>query len=70
MAEVIQLQISGTPQTLMENALEIAHDMKFALMVFVNKDGTINTEWSTLPSNLEALGAIELLRDSLLNALR
>jgi hypothetical protein len=66
-ANVIKLQHTGTPRTLMENAAEIAHDMKYALMVFVRKDGTIGTEWSHIPDNLAALGAIEVLRSEFLS---
>jgi len=63
---ITKLQISGTPQTLMDNAAEIADDMQFALMVFVRKDGTIGTEWSKLPNSLQALGAIEMLRHAVM----
>lgn len=65
-ADIVKFQISGTPKTLMENAAEIADDMKFALMVFVDKDGKIHSKWSHLPSNLEGLGAIEMLRAALM----
>jgi hypothetical protein len=65
-SNVSRLQPGGTPRTLMENALDEAHDMQFALMVFVRKDGTIETEWSHLPNSLQALGAIELLRHAIM----
>jgi hypothetical protein len=45
MADIIKLLLSGTPTTLLENALELADDMKFAVMVFVTKDGQIKTLW-------------------------
>lgn len=65
-ASVLKMQRSGTPQTLLENALEYASGMELLVMVYVDKDGTINTEWSTLPSNLAALGAVEMLKQALL----
>jgi hypothetical protein len=68
MADIIKLLLSGTPTTLLENALELADDMKFAVMVFVTKDGQIKTEWSHVPSNLEALGAVDVLRAALVDA--
>jgi hypothetical protein len=65
-SDVAQFQISGTPQTLLENVLDQADDVQFVMMVFLRKDGSIETEWSTLPNNLQALGAVEVLRASLL----
>lgn len=68
MADILKMQRSGTAETLLANALEYAADMEFMLMVFVDKDGTINTEWTKLPNNLTALGAIEMLRQAILES--
>ncbi|KAK46361.1 hypothetical protein BG58_11075 [Caballeronia jiangsuensis] len=68
MTEIIKFQPNGAPATLLENALELADNMKFALMVFVNNDGTIETEWSQIENHLEALGAIEVLRNAFMQA--
>ena len=67
-AQILKLQRSGTPQTLLENATEIADDMQFVAMVFVTKDGTIRTEWSELDNNLTAVGAVEILKRNLILA--
>lgn len=63
---ILRMQRSGAPQTLLENALDYAQDMDFLIMVYVDKDGTVNTEWSTLISKLKAIGAIEMLKQTLL----
>ena len=62
---VVKLRRSGTPAMLLENAAELADDMEIMLMVFVTKDGDVHTEWSYLPSNLQAMGAVEMLRTAL-----
>lgn len=52
---------------LLSNALELADDTKFALVVLVAHDGSITAEWSQLPSNLEGIGAVEALKYALLS---
>ena len=65
-AELLRLTRRGTPARLAENILDQADDIKFLLTVFVEKDGTISTEWSQLPNSLEALGAIEMLKAAIM----
>lgn len=66
MSEVIRLTRVGTPARLAENILDMSDDIRFMLTVIVENDGTIRTEWSELPSNLEALGAIDMLKQAIL----
>ncbi len=68
MSDVINFSRPGTPELLLTNAAEVAGDMEFVLMVFVQKDGAVRTEWSKLSSNLVALGAIEYLKDAIKEA--
>jgi hypothetical protein len=68
MADILKMQRSGTAETLLANAAEYAHDMDFLLIVFVDKGGTVNTEWSKIPDRLRALGAIEMLRQAILES--
>lgn len=65
MAKILPFYRHGAPETLLANATDLALDMKFVIMVFVSKDGSISTEWSKLDSNLEGLGAVEVLKHAL-----
>jgi len=66
MSEIIRLTRQGTPARLAENILDLADDLRFMLVVMVETDGTIHTEWSALQSNLEALGAVEVLKQAVM----
>lgn len=68
MNNVIRLTRQGSPARLAENILDLANDIKFMAVVIVENDGTIRTEWSVLPNNLEAIGAVEVLKQAITEA--
>lgn len=68
MAKILPFYRHGSPEMLLANASDMAMDMKFVAMVFVSRDGSISTEWSELPSNLEGVGAVEVLKLALMEA--
>ncbi|PXX15836.1 hypothetical protein C7399_109171 [Paraburkholderia tropica] len=69
----MELKIVGFPrdasaEQLAENFLEYAKDghVKWAVMVIMEPDDTMRFEWSRLPSNLAAIGAVEFLKRRLM----
>ncbi|OXI24355.1 MULTISPECIES: hypothetical protein [Burkholderia] len=66
---VVQFPRDTTPETLGENLTEFARDgnVKWVVMVIVEADDSLRFEWSKLPSNLAALGAVEFLKQHLMS---
>jgi len=65
-ADIVRFQKTGTPRTLLENALEECAEYEFMIMVAIRKDARIDCQWSTLPSNIAAVGAVEFLKQRLM----
>ena len=61
---LVEFPRNASPENLAENFLEYARDgnVKWAVMVICGPDGDLRFEWSMLPSNLAAVGAIEMLK--------
>ncbi|MBR7956135.1 hypothetical protein KDW78_19875 [Burkholderia cenocepacia] len=66
---VVQFPRDTTPEILGENLAEFARDgsVKWVVMVIVEADDSLRFEWSKLPSNLAALGAVEFLKQHLMS---
>lgn len=66
--QVVDFPKDRTPEQLAENFLAFAREgnVKWALMVIVEPDETLRFEWTRLPSNLAALGAIEFLKQHIM----
>lgn len=66
--QLIEFPTDKTPEQLAENFLEFAREgnVKWAVMVIVEKDETLRFEWSRIPSNLAALGAVEFLKQRIM----
>ncbi|WP_157639447.1 hypothetical protein [Burkholderia ubonensis] len=64
MAELVSFPRNTSPVDLAEGFLEFAQKgcVKWAVMVICEQDNTLRYDWSLLPSNLAAVGAIEFLK--------
>jgi hypothetical protein len=62
--EVVQFPRNTSPADLAQGFLEYAQagNVKWAVMVICETDDLLRFEWSRLPSNLAAVGAIEMLK--------
>lgn len=67
--KVIDFPANTSPVDLAENLAEYARDgnVKWCVMVIVEPDDAMRFEWSRLPSNLAAIGAVELLKRHLMD---
>ncbi|KWN78996.1 hypothetical protein WM24_28445 [Burkholderia ubonensis] len=66
--KIIDFPKDVSAEQLAENFLEYARDgnVKWAVMVIVEQDDSLRFEWSRLPSNLAAIGAVEFLKHRLM----
>lgn len=67
--EIVKFPANTTPTDLAENLAEYAREgnVKWMVMVIVAPDESLRFEWSVLPSNLAAIGAVEFLKQHLMN---
>lgn len=65
---VVDFPKDASAEQLAENFLEYVRDgnVKWAVMVIMEPDDTLRFEWSRLPSNLAAIGAVEFLKRRLM----
>lgn len=66
---IVKFPKDCTAEQLAENFLEYARDghVKWAVMVIMEPDDTLRFEWTWLPSNLAAIGAVEFLKRHLMS---
>lgn len=67
MAEIFQFAKSGSPTMLVQNLSEITDDIEYMLVVRIMKDKEIKFDWTAVPNNLHAIGAVELLKQEVLS---
>ena len=67
-AKLVKFPNDVSAAVLMENLSAYAREgnMKWAVVVFSEADGTLRFEWSRLPNNLTAIGAVECLKHELM----
>jgi hypothetical protein len=67
-AEIVAFPRNTSPVDLAEGLLEYAKggNVKWAVMVICEPNDLLRFEWSRLPSNLAAVGAIEFLKRHLM----
>ena len=65
---VMELPRDKSPEQLAENLLELARagGVKWLVMAICEPDNRMRFEWSLLPSNLAAVGAVEFLKRELM----
>lgn len=65
---LVEFPHNTSPEDLAEGFLEYTKNgnVKWAVMVICGIDDSLRFEWSRLPSNLAALGAVEMLKQNLL----
>lgn len=67
--ELVKFPANTTPEDLADNFAEYAHDgnVKWVVMVICEPGDNLRFEWSRLPSNLAAIGAVEFLKRKLMD---
>lgn len=67
---IIDFPKDTSPEDLADGLLEYSKqgNVKWVVMVICEKDETLRFEWSRLPSNLAAIGAVEFLKTKLMNS--
>ena len=67
---VVELPRDKSPEQLAENLLELARagGIKWFVMAICEPDNNMRFEWSLLPSNLAAIGAVEFLKRELMES--
>ena len=70
MADLVEFPVDKSPEQLASNFLDYVRDgnVKWAVMVICEPDGLLRFEWSRLPLNLAAIGAVEMLKQKLMEA--
>lgn len=67
-AEIVELPRNTSPVDLAEGFLDYARagNVKWAVMVICEPNELLRFEWSRLPSNLAAVGAVEFLKQHIM----
>lgn len=67
--ELVKFPANTTPEDLADNFAEYtrAGNVKWVVMVICEPDDMLRFEWSRLPSNLAAIGAVEFLKRELMD---
>lgn len=67
--ELVEFPRNTSPGDLADSFKEYADagSVKWAVMVICENDDLLRFEWSLLPSNLAAIGAVELLKQHLMD---
>lgn len=65
--EIVEFPRNTSPEDLAQGFLEYAQagNVKWAVMVICEPNDNLRFEWSRLPSNLAAIGAVEFLKREL-----
>jgi hypothetical protein len=66
--KIIEFPKDASAEQLAENFLEYTREgnVKWVVMVIMESDDTLRYEWSMLPNNLAAIGAVEFLKHRLM----
>lgn len=64
---IVKIKRNGTPPVLLENLQDIEDDIEYMLVVRVMKDKRISFDWTNLTNSLAALGAVEMLRQEVID---